>query len=217
VNQASIGTTPAQAEHPVRARHERFAGPVFSVVTDEVRMPGGRYVSRDYVVHVGAVGAVAIDDQERVVLVQQYRHPVGQRLWELPAGLMDVEGEDLVAAAARELAEEADLSARRWDMLVDVHTTPGASTEVIRLFLARELSPLATELRFKRENEEAGLVTRMVPLDEAVAMALGGGITNAAALVGLLAAARLRDQGWPDGQPLDTPLPRPPIAPVVPD
>ncbi|GAA5192177.1 NUDIX hydrolase [Rugosimonospora acidiphila] len=215
MSDAPIRATEAQSDHPVRARHDRFRGHVFSVVTDEVRMPGGEYVSRDYVVHVGAVGVVAIDDDERVVLVQQYRHPVGQRLWELPAGLMDVEGEDLVAAAARELAEEADLSARRWEMLVDVHTTPGASTEVIRLFLARELSPLATELRFRREHEEAELVTRMVPLDEAVSMALNGEITNAAALVGLLATARLRDQGWPAGQPLDTPLPRPPIAPVI--
>jgi ADP-ribose pyrophosphatase len=208
--------TEAQARHPVRARHDRFRGPVFSVVTDEVLMPGGRYVPRDYVVHVGAVGVVAIDDAERVVLVQQYRHPVGERLWELPAGLMDVEGEDLVAAAARELAEEADLTALRWEFLLDVHTTPGASTEVIRLFLARDLSPVPVELRHHRENEEADMVTRMVALDDAVAMAFQGGITNAAALVGLLAAARLRGEGWPAGQPLDTPLPRPPVSPVVP-
>jgi 8-oxo-dGTP pyrophosphatase MutT (NUDIX family) len=209
--------TPAQAAHPVRARHERFRGPVFSVVTDEVLMPGGQYAPRDYVVHVGAVGAVAIDEQDRVVLVQQYRHPVGERLWELPAGLMDVEGEDLAAAAARELAEEADLRAERWEMLIDIHTTPGASTEIIRLFLARGLTPLPEQQRHVRLNEEADMRTRMVPLEEAVGMALRGDITNAAALVGLLAAARLRDLGWPAARPLDSPLPRRPISPVITD
>jgi ADP-ribose pyrophosphatase len=207
--------SPAQAQHPVRARHDRFRGTMFSVVTDEVQMPGGAYVGRDYMVHIGAVGVVAIDDQERVVLVQQYRHPVGERLWELPAGLMDVEGEDLAAAAARELAEEADLRARLWELLLDVHTSPGGSTEVIRLFLARGLEPVPAELRHQRENEEADLVTRLVELDEAVAMAFRGEITNAAALVGLLAAVRLRDAGWPAGRPLGTPLPRRPIPPVI--
>ena len=207
-------TTEAQDQHPVRSRRERFRGPVFSVVTDEVRMPGGAYAPRDYIVHVGAVGVVAIDDQERVVLVQQYRHPVGDRLWELPAGLMDVEGEDLAAAAARELAEEADLRAEQWQLLLDVHTTPGASTEVIRLFLAQGLRSLPDDQRHVRENEEADMRTRMVPLDEAVDMALRGEITNAACLIGLLAAARLRDAGWPPTRPLDSPLPRPPLAPV---
>jgi ADP-ribose pyrophosphatase len=205
----------AQTRHPVRARHERFRGAVFSVVTDEVSMPDGGQVPRDYMLHIGAVGVVAIDDEERVVLVQQYRHPVGERLWELPAGLMDVQGEDLAEAAARELAEESDLRARLWEMLLDVHTTPGASTEVIRLFLARGLEPVPTELRHRRENEEADMVIRHVDLDEAVAMAFRGEITNAAALVGLLAAARLRDAGWPAGRPLGTPLPRRPISPVI--
>jgi 8-oxo-dGTP pyrophosphatase MutT (NUDIX family) len=205
----------ASDAHPVRARHERFHGPVFSVVTDEVLMPGGRYATRDYVVHIGAVGVVAIDDAERVVLVQQYRHPIADRLWELPAGLMDVQGEDLAAAAARELAEEADLTAQRWELLIDVHTSPGGSTEVIRLFLARGLTAVPGVERHERENEEADMVTRLVPLDEAIAMALRGEITNAACLIGLFAAARLRDGGWPAGRALDAALPRGPLPPVV--
>ena len=137
-----------------------FRGPVFTVYTDEVLMPGGRYVNRDYIAHIGAVGVVALDDADRVVLVQQYRHPVGARLWELPAGLIDVAGEDLVDAAARELAEEADLvAARTGTMLLDVHTTPGSSNEIIRLFLARGLSPVPAADRYARVGEEAEMVT----------------------------------------------------------
>ena len=206
--------TEVQSTHRVRARHEQFRGPVFTVYTDEVLMPGGRYANRDYMAHIGAVGAVALDDDDRVVLVQQYRHPIGARLWELPAGLIDVAGENLVDAAARELAEEADLVAERWQLLVDVHPTPGSSNEVIRLFLARGLSPVPEGERHERVGEEAELVTVRVDLDEAVAMALRGEITNAACMVGLLATARLRDQGWPEPRPLGQPLPRNPLAPV---
>jgi len=208
--------TSVNSTHRVRARHEQFRGPVFTVYTDEVLMPGGRYANRDYMAHIGAVGAVALDDDGRVVLVQQYRHPIGARLWELPAGLIDVAGENLVDAAARELAEEADLAAEHWQLLVDVHPTPGSSNEVIRLFLARGLSPVPEGERHERVGEEAELVTVRVDLDEAVAMALRGEITNAACMVGVLATARLRDQGWPEPRPLGQPLPRNPLAPVEP-
>jgi 8-oxo-dGTP pyrophosphatase MutT (NUDIX family) len=199
----------------VRARHERFRGSVFTVLTDEVEMPGGRYAERDYVVHIGAVGVVALDEQDRVALVRQYRHPVGQHLWELPAGLIDVAGEELPHAAARELAEECDLAAEHWQLLLDAHTSPGFSNEVIRLFLARGLTEVPEADRHERENEEAGMVTRRVPLDEAVAMALRGEITNAACLIGLLATVRLRDAGWPETRPLDVPLPRPALAEIA--
>jgi ADP-ribose pyrophosphatase len=202
-------------EYEVRARHERFRGSMFSVLTDEVLMPGGGYANRDYMVHVGAVGVVAIDEQDRVVLIRQYRHPIGWELWELPAGLIDVAGEELPHAAARELAEETDLAAARWQLLVDAHTSPGCSTEVIRLFLARDLTDVPAAERHERENEEAGLVTRRVPLEDAIAMALRGEITNAACLIGLFAAVRLRDAGWPETRPLDVPLPRPTLAEIA--
>jgi 8-oxo-dGDP phosphatase len=199
----------------VRARRERFRGPVFSVLTDEVRMPDGRYAERDYVVHIGAVVVVALDERDRVVLVRQYRHPIGRDLWELPAGLIDKAGEELPRAAARELAEETDLVAGRWQLLLDAHTSPGFSTEVIRLFLARDLTEVPEADRHERQHEEATMLTRRVPLDEAVAMALRGEITNAACQIGLLATARLRDAGWPQARPLDTPLPRPALADVA--
>ncbi|MEN3304200.1 MAG: 8-oxo-dGDP phosphatase [Micromonosporaceae bacterium] len=194
--------------HPVLTSREQFAGRIFSVVTDEVEMPGGGHARRDYVRHVGAVGVLALDDADRVVLVQQYRHPVGARLWELPAGLVDVAGESLVAAAARELAEEADLVAGRWELLVDAYTSPGYSNEIIRLFLARDLTPVPDGQRHERQDEEADLVTRLVGLDEAVGMALRGEILNASCLIGVFAAAHLRAQGWPPLRPVDTPLPR---------
>jgi ADP-ribose pyrophosphatase len=194
-------------EYRVRSRTEHFKGPVFRVVTDEVDMPGGHLVKRDYMVHVGAVGVVAIDDEDRVVLVRQYRHPVGRYLWELPAGLIDVDGEPLHRAAVRELEEEADLTAGRLDLLVDMHPSPGSSNEMIRLYLARDLSPVPDERRHQREYEEADLSIHRIDLDEAIAMALRGEITNGACLVGLFAAARVRDTGWTLSRPLDAPLP----------
>ncbi len=186
------------AAYQVVERKQRFHGHMFDVVTDTVTMPDGAVVDRDFMIHVGAVGVVAIDAEYRIALVHQYRHPVGAFLWELPAGLIDVEGEPLLDAAARELAEEADLIAADWQLLVDLHTTPGASSEVIRLFLARGLRPVPADQRHRREHEEADLTVRMVPLDEALDMVFRGEITNGPAIAGLGAAAVLRDRGWPD-------------------
>jgi 8-oxo-dGDP phosphatase len=183
-------------EYRVLSRTERLRNNVFSVVTDLVAMPGGKPAERDYLMHIGAVGVVALDDADRVALVCQYRHPVGQPLWELPAGLVDVADEPLVAAAARELAEEADLVAARWDLLADVHTSPGCSNEKIRLFLARGLTEVPDADRHTRTHEEAEMFLRWFDLDEAVGMALAGKITNAACLVGVLGAAHARARGW---------------------
>ncbi|GAA0730456.1 NUDIX hydrolase [Dactylosporangium roseum] len=182
--------------YEVRSHVERLRNRVFSIVTDEVVMPGGDVAARDYMVHVGAVGVVALRADGRVALVRQYRPAVRQVLWELPAGLIDVAGEPLVDAAARELAEEADLVAARWDLLTEVHTTPGCSNEKIRLFLAREIASVPAEDRHERIHEEADLELRWIDLDEAVGMALSGEITNAACLVGVLGAAHARDRGW---------------------
>ncbi|MFF3854461.1 NUDIX domain-containing protein [Micromonospora sp. NPDC002575] len=194
--------------YEVTGRRERYAGRIFSVVTDEVTMPGGGSAARDYVRHVGAVAVVALDDAGQVVLIRQYRHPVGRHLWELPAGLMDVSGEDLAAAAARELAEEADLTAGTIDVLVDLHSSPGFSDEVVRVFLARDLADVPAGQRHDRSEEEADLQVVRVDLDEAVRMVLAGEITNASAVAGVLAAARARDVGWSALRRPDAPLPR---------
>ena len=193
--------------HETLSRTTRYEGPVFSIYTDEVTMSGGGTARRDVAVNPGAVGIVALDDIGRVALVRQYRHPVGRHLWELPAGLRDVDGESLAAGARRELAEEADLRAGRLDLLVDLFTTPGFSTERFRVFLARDLSPVPDADRFTRTDEEADIEIAWFELDEAVAMIFRGEITNAAAVGGLLAAARARDEGWATLRPVESPEP----------
>lgn len=200
-----MNTGPSGHDYQVRSRTERFRGPVFRVYTDEVVMPGGGTASRDYLRHVGAVGVVAIDDADRVVLVCQYRHALGRAIWELPAGLIDVAGEGLPEAALRELAEEADVIAGRLDVLVDLHTSPGCTDELIRVFLARDLTEVPPEQRHDRRGEEADMVVRRFDLDEAVAMVLAGEITNAACVGGLLAAARARSTGWTGLRPANAP------------
>jgi len=191
--------------HETLSRTERYAGPIFTVYSDQVTMSGGGTAGRDVVVNKNAVVVVALDDVDRVVLIKQYRHAVGAQLWELPAGLRDVEGEDPVVTAGRELAEEADLTAARFDLLVDLHTSPGFSAETIRIFLARELSAVPDDERHDRTDEEADIEIVWRDLDEAVAMVLRGEITNAAAVTGLLAAARAREDGWATLRPADTP------------
>lgn len=191
------------SRYAVRDRRERFHGAIFSVVTDRVVMPDGGEADRDYLRHPGAVGVVALDDRERVVLIEQYRHPLGRAIWEIPAGLVDVADEELPAVAARELAEEVDLRAGRLDLLIDLHTSPGCSNEATRIFLARELTEVPPEERHRRRDEEADLRVVRVDLDRAVAMVLTGEITNAAAVAGLLAAARLRDAGWSGLRPAE--------------
>ncbi|TQJ21913.1 ADP-ribose pyrophosphatase [Micromonospora sp. A202] len=200
----------SELEHryEVRSREERYRGRIFDVVTEEVTMPGGGTGMRDLVRHVGAVAVVALDDAGQVVLIRQYRHPVGRHLWELPAGLMDVSGEELPAAALRELAEEADLTAGRVDVLVDLHSSPGFTNELVRVFLARDLAEVPADERHERRDEEADLQVVRIDLDEAVAMVLAGEITNASAVAGLLAAARARDTGWSTLRRSDAPLPR---------
>ncbi|HEV2089192.1 MAG TPA: NUDIX hydrolase, partial [Cryptosporangiaceae bacterium] len=143
----------------------------------------------------------------RVLLVRQYRHPVTTDLWELPAGLLDVADEPPLRTAARELAEEADLRAGRWHVLVDLLTTPGCSNEAIRLYLARDLSRVAPDERHVRTQEEADMTTAWFDLDQAVEMALGGEIQNAACVAGVLAAAHARAGDWSSLRPADAPWP----------
>jgi 8-oxo-dGTP pyrophosphatase MutT (NUDIX family) len=184
---------------------ERFANRVFRLVSDEVAMPGDGTAKRDYLQHIGAVGVVVVDQpdggEERVLLIRQYRHPVRQTMWELPAGLTDVPGEPPLDTARRELAEEADLTARTWYRLVELHTTPGCSDELIRLYLARDVAEVPAADRHHRTDEEAELTTECVPLSKAVGMVLAGEVTNAACVAGVLAAARARDTGWADLRP----------------
>jgi 8-oxo-dGTP pyrophosphatase MutT (NUDIX family) len=172
-------------EVPVVARERVLDGMVWDVVRERFAL-GDHEVVREFVDHTGAVAVLAVDDDERVLLIRQYRHPIRAREWELPAGLLDIPGEDPLVAAQRELAEEVDLEAAHWESLVDFHTTPGGSNERLRVFLARGLT--ATDGAFARTEEEADIEIRWTSLDEVVEAALAGRIGNAILIVGALAA-----------------------------
>lgn len=169
-----------------------YRGRVWDVRSDRVRYGDGEIV-RQYVDHTGAVAIVALDDEGRVLLIQQYRHPIRHRDWELPAGLLDVEGEEPLAAAQRELAEEADLVAERWEPLVSSWTTPGGNDEIIHVFLATGVS--SADAAHDREDEEADIRVVWVPLSDAVSAVLEGRMRNGILAIGVLAASqRLRDR-----------------------
>jgi 8-oxo-dGDP phosphatase len=173
-----------------------FQGRIVGVREDVVRMPDGSEAKREIVAHLGAVVVVALDEAENVVLVRQYRPAVRAWLTELPAGLLDVDGEPPLEAAQRELAEEAQLSAATWHTLLDLHSSPGFSDETVRVYLARDLSAEDRPDGFVVEHEEVTMTVTREPLDTAVQRTLAGEITNAAAAAGVLAAAAARANGW---------------------
>jgi ADP-ribose pyrophosphatase len=184
-----------------------YTGQVLTLRADEVRMPGGEVKVREVVEQPGAVGIVALDEQDQVVLIRQYRHPVGDWLIELPAGLLDEPGEKASATAARELTEEVGLTARRWDVLVDLRNSPGLSTEAVRIYLARDLAPVPDADRHVGTDEETDLGVHRVDLDQAVTAVFTGDIQNSLAVAGLLAAAYARDHQWATLRPADVPWP----------
>lgn len=179
----------------------KFRGSLISVRVDDVRMSDGTVAQREVVTHPGAVAIAALDDKGQIVLVNQYRSAVGAHLDELPAGLLDVEGESALDAAKRELAEEARLVADEWNVLLDLYASPGISNEALRVYLARGLSP-ATE-DYEPEHEEQTMTVNREPLAEAVRRVLSGGITNAASVAGILAVVHGRATGWRDLRPAD--------------
>ncbi|MCL6673482.1 NUDIX domain-containing protein [Streptomyces panaciradicis] len=194
-------------EWEIRATETPFTGNKTSVRTDEVVMPDGTVVRRDYQVHPGSVAVLALDDEGRVLVIRQYRHPVRQKLWEIPAGLLDVPGENPLHAAQRELYEEAHVKAEDWRVLTDVYTTPGGCDEAVRIFLARDLSEAEGE-RFAVEHEEIDLEYERVPVDELVRGVLAGELHNNCLVVGVLSlvaaqhgegldALRPAEAAWP--------------------
>ncbi|MEJ5869400.1 NUDIX hydrolase [Pseudokineococcus sp. 5B2Z-1] len=195
------------APRPVVGRETVYSGAVWDVASERVDLGGDEPVQRDKVVHPGAVGILALDDADRVLLVRQYRHPVRHELWEVPAGLLDEAGEAPQDAAARELAEEADLVAGRYDVLAEWYSSPGGSDEALRVYLARDLRPVPEGERFAREHEEADMVTRWVALDEARDAVLAGRLHNPTLVVAVLAAVAAREQGWATLRPADAPWP----------
>ncbi|WP_432138571.1 MULTISPECIES: NUDIX domain-containing protein [unclassified Streptomyces] len=201
----------AAEEWEIRGTEMPFRGAKTSVRTDEVVMPDGSVARRDYQVHPGSVAALALDDEDRVVVIRQYRHPVRQKLWEIPAGLLDVPGENPLHAAQRELYEEAHAKAEDWRVLTDVYTTPGGCDEAVRIFLARGLSA-ADGRPFEAEHEEIELESARVPVSELVRGVLAGELHNNCLVVGVLALVAAREGDGLDAlRPAEAPWPARPF------
>ena len=179
--------------HEVGSREVLFDGRIQSMVRESFEYNGTELV-REFTQHLGAVAILAMDDEDRVLTIKQYRHPIRSRDWEIPAGLLDIPGESLLDAAKRELAEEADLEAEHWSILSEIYTSPGGSNERDRIYLARGLTPTAEA--FAREDEELDIELRWIALDEVVAAALAGSIRNSMLVTGALAAFAARAHGW---------------------
>ncbi|MGW7200502.1 NUDIX domain-containing protein [Streptomyces chryseus] len=198
-------------EWQVTATAVPFQGNKTSVRTDDVVMPDGSVVRRDYQVHPGSVAVLALDENDRVLVIRQYRHPVRHRLWEIPAGLLDVPGENPLSAAQRELYEEAHVKAEEWHVLTDVYPTPGGCDEAVRIFFARDLSDVEGE-RFEVEEEEADMELARVPLQDLVRGVLAGELHNTCLAVGVLAlSAALTGDGVEALRPADAPWPARPF------
>lgn len=193
--------------HEVTASEVVWSGRIVDMIKDHVIVVEGQDpVVREYTRHPGAVAVVVLRGEsggEEILLERQYRHPVKAELWEIPAGLLDIPGEDPRLAAERELAEEADLVADRWDVLVDYFTSPGGSTEPLRIFLARELRD--ADEPFEREDEEATMEYAWVSLDDVLTMVLDGRLHNPSAVIGVLATHAARARGWAGLRPADAP------------
>jgi ADP-ribose pyrophosphatase len=189
-----------------------FAGAVWNVRRDRFGY-NGETITREYVDHTGAVAVLALDDDGNVLLIQQYRHPVGYREWEIPAGLLDESGESALDAAKRELAEEADLVADRWHVLSDFFTSPGGSNEAIRIYLARGLHD--ADRPFERTAEEADILVRWVRLDVAVDAVLARRLQNPSLAIGVLTAHAARARDFATLAPADEPWPARPPGPAA--
>lgn len=180
-----------ELSHPVLDHQRVYEGRVWDIVTERVDL-GHSQVQRDFVDHTGAVAVIAQDDDGRILLLSQYRHPTRRVFWEPPAGLLDVVGEEPVTAAARELAEEADLRAAHWEPLQTFFSSPGGSSEQIQIFLARGLSVIPEAERFVREDEEADMEAVWISLDDALAGVSSGALQCPTTVVGILALAARR-------------------------
>lgn len=194
---------------PVTDTEVVFDGVIWDVRRETFALEGERLV-REVIDHPGAVAVLALDEQDRAVLIRQYRHPISSYEWEIPAGLLDVAGEDPLLAARRELAEEVDLVAEHWALLLDYFSSPGGMNEALRIYVARGLRPVPEADRHEREGEEAHLITRSAPLDDVVDAVLAGELHNSTLVIAVLAAQRMRDRGWTALRPAGSPWPEHP-------
>lgn len=195
---------------PVLHSEVALKGLVWDVVRDRVDLGDAGEVTREYVRHPGAVAIAALDDQGRLCVIQQYRHPARAFEWEIPAGLLDIDGEPPQQAAARELHEEADLVASTWHVLVDYLSSPGGLDEALRVYLARDLSEVPPGERHRRDGEELGMPLAWVPLEEVRDAVLAGRVQNSTLTIAALAALAARELGWSTLRPAEAAWPRHP-------
>jgi 8-oxo-dGDP phosphatase len=196
-----------RVNRPVTRSATVFHGLVWDVVEEAVDLGEAGEVVRQFVHHPGAVAVAALDDHDRICLIQQYRHPVRTLEWEIPAGLLDVTGEPAHVGAARELREEADLVAARWHVLADYVSSPGGLDEALRIYLARDLAEVPEADRHARDGEELGMPRRWVPLEQARDAVLAGRVQNATTVIAVLSALAAREQGWATLREHDAPWP----------
>ena len=195
-----------EPQHPTSSRM-LFTGRIWDIIEETFDLGAAGSLTREIVDHPGAVAVLALDDEDRVLLIQQYRHPVGAFEWELPAGLLDVDGEPPHLTAARELHEEVDRTATSWRTLVDYVSSPGGSTEALRIYLARGIVDVPAGERHERHGEEIGMPVRWVPLEEVRDAVLADRVHNPSLVVGVLAALAARERGWRDLRAVDAPWP----------
>ena len=185
---------------PVHGSEDALRGGMpFAVRVDEVSLPDDHETfSRLVIEHPGAVVVLAVDDEDRALVLRQYRHAVASRMVELPAGLLDEPGEDPLEAARRELLEETGYAAEEWVHLNHLHNSPGFSSEVIDSFLARKLRR-ADRGDFRPEHEEADMTVHWVPVDDLVRAVLARQVTDgplvSAVLTYVVAHGEGRDPG----------------------
>jgi 8-oxo-dGTP pyrophosphatase MutT (NUDIX family) len=196
----------AAASWPVVSSEKLAEGIVVSVRRDQVEMPEGDVAGREVIEHPGAVGIVALDEAGQVLLIRQYRHPAGRLLWEIPAGLRDVAGESPLVTARRELLEEAGYLAADWQVLADFFTSPGITSERLRVYLARGLRRVPdAEREYVPDHEEAYLKVEWAPLDVVASRILAGSLHNGVMMIGVLAAMAARQNGFASLRAPDAP------------
>lgn len=168
-----------------------YQGPLFRVLSDRVREPNGKEVSRDVIRHNGSAVILAVDrtksKKDPLILIErQFRHAAQQYLYEVPAGKMD-EGEDHLGAAKRELLEETGYRAKKWTKLVRYFASPGFLGEWMQVFLAEELTPGEAQ-----PEEDESFELQFVPLSELLRLIEAGKIQDGKTIISVLSYARLR-------------------------
>lgn len=182
-----------QVEYPISATEVLATGRLLRLVSETLDY-NGESITREYVKHPGAVAVLALDDDDRVLLIRQYRHPLRSLEWELPAGLLDVPDEQRAVAAQRELVEETGMAASEWMKLIDIAVSPGGSNEIVSIFLARGLVEIESD--FVRDGEEADIEVRWESLDDVAAAAAAGKLRNGILVSAIFAALAARSLDW---------------------